>query len=196
MEVVVATVGVAEPQVVLTMGDITRMLDLDESAILFINHIVANHSDPDLLLLSATILGVDEGKYHIFSFRISTGEARLLLQLEQPPTGYSAQLTPAGYSPFRLSPDGRWLMVTYLVNRNPTEWAFELFDLREEEDQQLAVSYPHYPARFPFYDWTPDGRWLVIVEDGYLRLAAPGSQYERLTPYHFDACYYAAWVVN
>lgn len=196
MEVVVASVGVAEPQVVLTMGDITRMLDLDESAILFINHIVANHSDPDLLLLSATILGVDEGKYHIFSFRISTGEARLLLQLEQPPTGYSAQLTPAGYSPFRLSPDGRWLMVTYLVNRNPTEWAFELFDLREEEDQQLAVSYPHYPARFPFYDWTPDGRWLVIVEDGYLRLVAPGSQYERLTPYHFDACYYAAWVVN
>lgn len=194
MQVATSTLGVDLPHIPLHVGELAEVVDPEMPPLLFINHVTPSPVDPDLLLLSATTVGGSEPRYHFFSFRLSSGETRLLLQLGRLPTGDPALLTPTGHPPFRLSPDGRWLTVTYLAQASPASWRFLLYDLQEEQSQELTVHYPSYPSRFPYYDWTPDGRWLAIVDDGFLRLTAPAVGHQRIIRFEHNACLYAAWI--
>lgn len=194
MQIATSDIASDLPSIVMPVGDLARIVDAANPPLLFINYVTPNPADKDLLLIAATTVGAQTAKYNIFSLRLSTGEATLLQQFERLPSGYPSLLTPAGYPPFRLSPDGRWLLVTLLASPSPTTWSFQLYDLQEGETLSLNAYYPAYPSKFAFYDWTPDGRWLVIVEDGYLRLIAPGHGYQKLVSHRLDDCLYVAWV--
>ena len=194
MQIATSTAGSDLPHVVMPVARLAQLLDQANPPLLFINYVTVNPGDRDLLLLSATTVGSSTSKYNIFSLRLSTGEARLLQQFERLPSGYPSLLTPAGYPPFRLSPDGRWLLVTLLESATPTTWSFRLYDLQEQRALALSAYYPAYPSQFPFYDWTADGRWLVVVEDGFLRLIAPAEDYQKLVTHRLDDCLYVAWV--
>lgn len=194
MQIATSSVDDDLPRIVMPVTDLARLLDPEQPPLLFINYVTPNPANPDQLLVSATTVGATSAKYNIFSLQLSTAEPRLLLQFERLPSGYPSLLTPVGYPPFRVSPDGRWLLVTLLESTTPTTWSFRLYDLQEEETLALNAYYPQYPAQFPFYDWTSDGRWLAIVEDGYLRLIAPGNGYQKLASHRLDDCFHVAWV--
>lgn len=194
MQIATSQVGNDLPRIVTPVTELARLVDEANPPLLFISYATVNPADKDQLLLSATTVGGATSKYHIFSLRLSTGKARLLQQFERLPSGYPSLLTPAGYPPFRLSPDGRWLLVTLLESTSPTTWSFRLYDLQEEQALAVNAYYPEYPAQFPFYDWTPDGRWLAIVEDGFLRLIAPGFDYQKLVTHEMADCLFVAWV--
>lgn len=194
MQIAASKVGDDLPQIVMPVARLASLVDETNPPLLFINYVAVNPAHKDQLLLSATTVGASTSKYHIFSARLSTGEAQLLQQFERLPSGYPSLLTPAGYPPFRLSPDGRWLMTTLLESRSPTTWSFRLYDLQQDRPVTVNTYYPEYPAQFPFYDWTPDGRWLAIVEDGFLRLIAPGHDYQKLVTHEMANCLFATWV--
>ncbi len=194
MQIATAVAGEDLPRIVLPVAELARRLDENNPPLLFINHVAANPGDSDRLLIAATTVGLATAKYTIFSLRLSSGELQLLQQFERLPSGYPSLLTPAGYPPFRVSPDGRWLLVTLLANPSPSTWTFALYDLQEQESLAVSAYYPPYPSQFPFYDWTPDGRWLAIVEDGFLRLIAPAHGYQKLVTHGEGDCLYVAWV--
>lgn len=194
MQIATSRVGNDLPNIVTPVAQLSALVDEDNPPLLFISHAVINPADNDQLLLSATTVGAATSKYHIFAVRLSTAEARLLQQFERLPSGYPSLLTPAGYPPFRVSPDGRWLAATLLESTSPTTWTFRLYDLQEDKPLTVNAYYPEYPAQFPFYDWSPDGRWLAIVEDGFLRLIAPGHDYQKLVTHEMADCMFVAWV--
>ncbi len=194
MQIATSRVGNDLPNIVTPVAQLSALVDEDNPPPLFISHAVINPADNDQLLLSATTVGAATSKYHIFAVRLSTAEARLLQQFERLPSGYPSLLTPAGYPPFRVSPDGRWLAATLLESTSPTTWTFRLYDLQEDKPLTVNAYYPEYPAQFPFYDWSPDGRWLAIVEDGFLRLIAPGHDYQKLVTHEMADCMFVAWV--
>lgn len=194
MQIATSQVGNDLPHIIMPVSQLASLVDEANPPLLFISYVTVNPADNDQLLLSATTVGGATSKYHIFSLRLSSGEAQLLQRFERLPSGYPSLLTPAGYPPFRLSPDGRWLLVTLLENASPTTWSFRLYDLQEEQALAVNAYYPQYPAQFPFYDWTPDGRWLAIVEDGFLRLIAPAFDYQKLVTHEMADCLFVAWV--
>lgn len=196
MQVVTATVGIDLPNIVLPVQALGEALAAETVPLTFINYVSPNPGDPDLLFLWSTSVAATEGTHAIFSYRLSTGDLRLIAQFEQLPRGDPSRLTPAGYPPFTFSPDGRWLLVTSLEHLPARTWQFQLYDLQQETNRTLSVSYPGYPTRFPIYDWTADGRWLAIIEKGNLRLMAPATGRERIIPYRFENCLHVAWMTS
>ncbi len=194
MQIATGLVGEDLPHIVMPVTQLAELLDAQDPPLLFINYVAVNPADRDQLLLAATTVGAATAKYNFFSLRLSSGQVRLVQQFERLPSGYPSLLTPAGYPPFRLSPDGRWLLTTLLASPSPTVWTFHLSDLQQERSLEFNAYYPQYPAQYPFYDWTADGRWLAIVEDGFLRLIAPGYDYQKLVSHRLNDCFYVAWV--
>ncbi|MCA9874440.1 MAG: hypothetical protein KC441_12315 [Anaerolineales bacterium] len=185
--VVAGRVGSAEQEILFTNIDLQAALPRAATAV-FPKYISPNPADSHNLIIGASGIGELAGKYYIFTYE-ANGDITLHLQLHGTPNGNPAWLTPLGNPPFQVSPDGRWLILSKLRDT----WTFTLHDLAQNESQLLTTHYPPYPMRFPYYDWSGDGRWLVIADDGFLRLLAPDYDYERLIPYDFDACLFAAW---
>ncbi|MEJ2748631.1 MAG: hypothetical protein P8183_12115, partial [Anaerolineae bacterium] len=139
------------------------------------------------------------GKYNIFALQVSdwshtpTAELTLRLQLDDPPLGYPSLITPGGIPPVSFSPDGRWLVAAYLTTPPDDTWQVYLHDIPANQTQTITTSSPRYPANSLFFDWSADGQWLALVDDGFFKLAAPAAHYERVILHDFEACYFIAW---
>ncbi|MBP6469540.1 MAG: hypothetical protein KBE23_15640 [Chloroflexi bacterium] len=189
----------AEPAVLFTSADLLAVVAKTAAAAgagaaaaaaadIFPKYVVRSPADSGELIIAASGIGDLAGNYYIFTYQLNDG-LTLHLELDGAPNGNPAWLTPLGIPPFQLSPDGRWLILSKLRET----WTFTLHNLARNESSILTTHYPPYPMRFPYYDWSGDGRWLIIADDGFLRLLAPDYNYERLIPYEFDACLFAAW---
>jgi hypothetical protein len=108
---------------------------------------------------------------------------------------FQALLGPFPVHLLQLSPDFQFL----------TTFAFpyaNVENLAEGQIRFLALdpSEPFFPFSQSYetestdYDWSGDGRWLLLSETNALRLIAPGAQYDQLIPYNLGGCYDAAWV--
>lgn len=125
---------------------------------------------------------------------LSLYSSEVLLSLDDLPVGDPTTLTPTGYPPFSITPDGRWLVVTRFADSITNTWVLYLHDIDQNETKVLTLNYPAYPAPFPFFDWSADNQWLVLVDNGFLRLVAPDYGYERIVTHDFAACRYPAWI--
>lgn len=186
-------------QVVLTNRDLAQAAGIDEES-LSMRFVGANPGDPSTLLVQASGLKDYAGEYFIFSARLAgsqlpMGEPEIVFQLEREgsPGGDIGQLAPSGYLPFSASPDGRWLLISELSGTDPATRTFLLHDLQDNETRIISEGETVLPAQFPSYDWSDDGRWLVIAGDKFFRLMAPEYEYEQLVPHDFDYCGYARW---
>jgi len=110
--------------------------------------------------------------------------------------GHPGLITPTGYPPFGFSPDGRWLIASAYQDPPEEGWRLFVHDLQRGETEEYTAGYPTYPAQYPFYDWSADGNWLLVVDDGFLRLIAPAENYERLLPHPHDNCLFSAWIAE
>jgi hypothetical protein len=191
---VVADPATDRPSVWFHNSDLVRQLNPDNPPLFVISHVVPASRNGNVLLLAGTAIGAVDGKYNIFAYDGKSDIVSLLWQSDRAPSGFPSLLTPAGYPPFQLSPDGRWLLLTQLMEANPTTWRFVLVDVATGQQTHFDAYYPSYPAVFPFYDWSYDGQWLAIVDDGFLRLIAPAYDYQRLVTHGQDDCLFTAWV--
>ncbi len=134
-------------------------------------------TQPDLwyLIVMTVFDGMVEQSY-LLTFDQSSGEIAPLTTLD-----FSV-----GY-PLVLEGNGRYLTTVSSENNVPS---YFLYDLEAER----PYTYELPPAIYPQIDWSADGRWIVLPEDGLLRLIAPGSRYERPLFHGLDSCGTAVWV--
>jgi hypothetical protein len=210
MQIVMASIHDDQPRILLTTDDLVKKLNRHP---LSITYAAPDPADTKRLYLSVTNTGTDQD-FFLVSFRIppeaietASEELTVQLQLDDLPSGEATLLTPTGFPPFAFSPGGRFLLLVQrtrsddptavdLDSTAPAEsefWKLHLYDTHERETQTISLAHPAYPARFPFYDWSADGRWLIAADRGMLRLVAPEYGYERLIPHHFEACYHTGW---
>jgi hypothetical protein len=199
LELVMARLNNSEPQVVLDGEGVTAVLTDPATGTPSINTIAVHPSIPGLLILTGPEIRGAGGKYNIFTFQFddwtqsTSGTLTLRLQLDDPPLGYPAQLTSGGIPPISFSPDGHWLVAAHLTAPPEDTWQIRLLDIPANQTQTITTSSPRYPANSPFFDWSNDGQWLVLVDDGFFKLIAPAAGYERIILHDFDACYFTAW---
>jgi hypothetical protein len=181
-------------------NDLAHAAGIEEDGVLFIRYMEVNPTDPSLLLVSASGVRDYSGEYFVFTYRLPEEAEReaddpimLRVQRAGAPGGTPVLLTPTGYPPFLVSPDGRWLALSVLNSYDNRTWTFHLHDLENNQTKTLPDSFPIVPGRFPFLDWSADGQWLVVADDRFFRLIAPAHDYERLVPHDYDRCFYTVW---
>ncbi len=200
LELVIADLVDGDPQVVLDGDEVTAVLTDPATGTPSISYIAAHPTNPGLLTLAGPEIRGAGGKYNIFTYQFddwqksTAGTLRLRLQLDDPPLGYPSLITPGGIPPVSFSPDGHWLVAAQLAAPPDDTWQIYLHDISANQTQTITTSSPRYPANSPFFDWSSDGQWLVLVDDGFFKLIAPAAGYERIILHDFDACYFTAWV--
>ncbi len=196
MEIAARQIGSEKTRVLFNADDLAAAVDITERGKLFFKYIAPSPGDSNLILVAATGIGAYAGEYFIFSVELEDSGSVVMLRERRrgAPSGYPSLLTPTGYPPFSFSPDGRWLVFSELTGAQKDSWLFYLHNLQRNETQIVQTTFPAYPARYPFYDWSADGHWLVIVDDGFMRLVAPDYDFQRLVPHEYDACFFTAWM--
>ncbi len=200
LELVVATTENPNPVAVLDEAGVTTVLTDPNTGTPSISHITTHPTQPGLLVLAGPEIRGAGGKYNIFTFQFSdwaaapAGKLTLRLQLDDPPLGYPTVLTPSGVPPISFSPNGRWLVAAQISDPPDDSWQIHLHDIAANQTQIVKTSSPRYPANTPFFDWSSDSQWLILVDDGFLKLIAPAAGYERIILHEYDACYFTAWV--
>lgn len=205
MEIVLqsATTGIIQP--IVRARDLLPHFDAAGDGALRLQYVANGQGNSNVLYVAATpVAPGGEVRFYVVRLRLegdavdpstmTLAEADIIVALDDLPVGDPSLLLPTGYPPFAISPGGRWLVVVQFVDPITDTWRLFLHDTRSGATQQLDVTYPAYPARFPFYDWSEDGQWIVLVDRGYLRLVAPAYDYERIVPHDLTECRYPAWV--
>jgi hypothetical protein len=63
-----------------------------------------------------------------------------------------------------------------------------------------TIDFPHRPIEAPdfsnglVYDWSQDGRWLLVADQDQLHLITPGHNYNFSIPHNSTNCTGAAWI--
>ena len=185
--------------------DLRQQLDVPPKGTLRVQYVLANPADPRTLYLAATLVAPGRERFYVLRLRLggdvddlsaetTLADVKVALALDDLPIGDTTFLLPTGYPPFAITPDGRWLVIVQFLDAITNTWRLTLYDTQRDVTQSVTLNYPAYPARFPFYDWSADGQWLVLVDNGYLRLVAPAYGYERVVAHDLSACRYPAWV--
>jgi hypothetical protein len=204
-ELVMGSVGDDVIHTLLGPHDLAERLLSAEIGIAFVDFISVSPSDRKLLIMSARSYYGDLNRSYIISARlpsdfgesdsgIALDDLRLRLALDGLPRGYPGQIAASGNVPFMFSPDGRWLSLSRLEDPENNLWRVYVHDISADETKSFAARYPLYTFRYPFYDWSADGEWLILVDDGYLRLIAPAYDYRRLILHDLHSCFHVAWV--
>lgn len=205
MELVIRSAVTEVEHSLIRSADFLQQAKSDQKGALGIKYVTASPVDPNTLFVAATPAVGSNERYYVLKLRIDgdiaslsedvkLAEVEVILTLDDLPVGDPSILTPTGYPPFTLTDDGHWLMVVRFTDPVTNTWVIDLYDTARGETQTLTLNFPAYPAPFPFYDWSEDGQWLLVVDDGFLRLIAPGHDYERVVTHDFAACRYPAWV--
>lgn len=186
-------------------AELLRQIDGNLTGGFRIRYVVADPNDPNRLFLAGTPIADGGNHFYIIALSLSgdiitlspetaLSRVEVLLSLDGLPVGDQSTLTPTGYPPFVLTPDGRWLTVVRFADPVTNTWELYLHNVARQETKVITLNYPAYPAPFPFYDWSADGKWLLLIDDGFLRLVAPDYDYERIITHEYVACRYPAWV--
>lgn len=205
MELVLQSAATGETRPIIKSADLLRQIAPDLSGTLRIMHVTANPNDPRTIFLAGTPVTRGGGRFYVVELHLdgavastssaqSLSQVEVLLTLNDLPVGDRSRLTPTGYSPFSLTSDGRWLLVVRFADPVTNTWELYLYNVERRQTRTVTLNYPAYPAPFPFYDWSVGNDWLVLVDDGFLRLLAPDHNYERIITHEFAACRYPAWI--
>ncbi|MFQ5398442.1 MAG: TolB family protein [Anaerolineae bacterium] len=183
-QIMLAKIEGAPPRAWLSAADLAAAVtDRSNAQPVQIHAIVANPQRTGPVFIAATAQEGEgeEGGLWLFSVGPAGGEVRLRWQSDN-------RLGPQDALTF--SPDGRWLTVKSFAPTGTT-WQLTLLDTLTDEQRLLTTD---YPFAFPGFDWSADGRWLLLVGDGYLHLYAPAQEAHRLIVHEYDRCNFAAWI--
>jgi len=168
----------------------------------FIQHVsLGGQEHPRLLLYGRQYAG-DDSRYAILSLPLEksagrstvAGPVRLEMVLDRRPADLPSTADPNGHAPFVVSPDGRWLTAAYLAEQGSDSWVIVVVEIGRDRTLQYQVGYPGYSFSQPFFDWSGDGRWLLIVDETFIRLVAPEAGFERIVAHDKRNCSYPAWL--
>lgn len=184
----------------------TDQLDLSTSTSslekpIFIQHIESlKGRRPKLIMYGRQYAGVDSG-YVFLTLPLTSSKGQLVagpvqveLTIDRQPAPLPSASEPNGHVPFIISPDGRWLTVAYLADKASGLWHIQVVEIGGEAQALFSTHYPGYSFSHPFFDWSSDGRWLLIIDEDFMRLAAPATGFERVIAHDLRSCSYPAWI--
>ncbi|MBP8000026.1 MAG: hypothetical protein KA314_10000 [Chloroflexi bacterium] len=150
-----------------------------ERSPMFIYQAIQSPTEPaTLLILARTITHGTVDMSYLFTLDVNDGHLILLARDKR-----------LG-EPISFSSDGRY--VTRLAYES-LYWILTVHDLYTGNEQQWTASIANTVAWERRYDWTEDGRWLVLAEDDLLRLLAVGEEYEQRVLLPEPGCYAVGW---
>lgn len=177
----------------LTQEDLHFLLlaeELQSAGRVTMQRVMVSPSHPgQLLIWAATSITRMGGGYYVVRYDMAADEF-LFMHLTELPYDLNA-------FPPRLSPDGDWiaLMVNEQEEMNPTVLLHHLpgaETLRYPLGTAGGDNRDHALTRR--LDWTPDGRWAALVDDGAIRLIAAGDAYQYELIPDGMACQTAVWI--
>ena len=183
-EVLIADVAAVDPQVVLTMADITAVGPTGILAPATIRFVLTHPAQPSLLFIMA--LDALGREVYVFSYDLATEE--LALRLQSP------------IRPFHVlgfSPDGRWLVLTGSNNddSNPAGSPGSLYvqEIATQETQTYVLQFASFILS-PIFDWSADSQWLLFtVDDRLISLVAPDYAYQWVVAHGRENCTATYW---
>ena len=94
--------------------------------------------------------------------------------------------------PVFLTGSGRFLSILTFDSTASSDWGLTIVDLDRAAGSSLA-GISRYETAAAYYEWSADEQWLMLAEEGMLRLIAPEHGYERQIP-HRLGCHTAGWL--
>lgn len=188
-------------QRLLTIKDFTPPASQPDRAANYITFVTANPANSSELYVALRSYGDEHQQVKIYSVLLkdsaaglAVDEITLQLTLEGATVGYPSLAAPNGFVPFVVSPNGRWLSAGRPSPNAADTWLIHAHDTALNKSYVYSVGYPSSMFIHPYYDWSKDSNWLVIVDQNYFRLIAPAHNYERLITHDLQNCSHAAWV--
>ncbi|MEZ4590255.1 MAG: hypothetical protein R3D55_03830 [Chloroflexota bacterium] len=185
-QLMLANVDLSSPRVLLTNQSLVEQVPPlggvpDDVALLLAQPLPRN---PQVLAILATgrVDGTTLGHLYFYDYVAET-----MVQYVPLPDWQNATL--GGY---RFSPDGRFLLITY-ANPDETVTNMLIYDADGPAFFLVRLDGSTSLPRHFYASWSPNGDWLVLPENGYLRLWQRGSN-ERLLNFEGLGCVNAAWV--
>lgn len=177
------TLATGETRLLARTADYTRLLP--EAAPAYnsrITYMATTAAQPQQLIFAANVSAIFNSSQPtaLFSLDLSTGALELL---------YYEEITTTSYPPFQFSPDGRWLTLITYQRLNEAVIQLRLYDLTDTASAGRVIASGDYVA----YDWSADGQWLAVYNDGRLYALAPAFGYERLYVPGESKCHDVVW---
>jgi len=205
VELVLSDIFQGESLPISGLEQLEELLDKPTRQSTFIEFITTSKTETGQLLVYGRQYAGEDSQYFIFSASLigysgigdiqpNLVDARLIVALNTPPAGSPSASVPSGFAPFSVSPDGRWLTISTLEEKQEDRWSIHVYEIGEESTQKYITRYPSYTFRRPHYDWSADSQWLVIVDDGFLRLVSPTLGTERFMPHGLSSCAHPSWI--
>ena len=184
-EIVVATVDDPTPRTLLSSAELFQFLPHDQrTRRMNLAYVAPNPRRPDSLFIVARDEVAQDA--YVFLFDRATGQSTLRLTLG---ADFNHSLG--------FSPDGRYLVLTGVPHASR---AFGddlgpmlLHDIDANRTVPLLSRLPYFLPSV-VYDWTPDGRLLVALDDNLLGLIVPDTGQVRLLRHNAGACTSVAWL--
>lgn len=177
--------GDLSQRTLLTVDEITGTLSSSQTSEL--NHlafefVAIKPNEPDSLLIVA------KSPNHIYF--ISADRQGNKIELEHSTEDF---LTPEFLTDLRFSPDGRWLVIS------TNDLAYHVATIAFYDTIAKKTLHYRFHARYdlPMHwhmDWSADGAWLSIIDNGYIRLIAPEFDHQRLIVPDDLSCMAAVWI--
>ena len=200
MEIVIAGLD-QTPQRLLTINDFVASDPQEQSVTDYISYVSVNPANPHQLYVALRSYSDQNQRVKIYSVLLKESAETLVVDQITPQlildgaiVGYPSLVVPNGFIPFVLSPDGRWITANRPSPDTADTWLIYAHDTQQQQTHIYTISYPSSMFIHPYYDWSRDSNWLVIIDQNYLRLIAPAHNYERLITHDLQNCSHPAWV--
>ncbi len=184
-QVYVTDINGREPSVLFTAQDLPlERSDISNQQIPLRIDYVAPHPNNPAQLFVGTKLVLPGGIGYLFTYNWQDKTTSLLFEWDGEPT-----LARRGY---RFSPNGRFFLLT-TYREFSDAWHLYLYDTQLGTTQTVPLRGIYRLPLHWYLDWSADGNWLSLVENGSIHLLAPAYQYQ--TTLMFDPiCQTAVWV--
>ncbi|MCP5099465.1 MAG: hypothetical protein GY943_28250, partial [Chloroflexi bacterium] len=179
-----------ESELQLTAADLLAQLPvIERPEFAFLKYAALNPLNQDEILIATAATGMEEGSGHLFVYNVMTKEIQIRLAVKDPADSNWH---------YRFSPDGRYFLLTTTVGlaNDGHAWVLYLHDIVANTTEKIILDEAYLLPADMYMDWSSDGNWLSIVQDGFVRLIAPAHQAEKRLIPEDVYCSASVWVVD
>ncbi len=172
-------------EIVLTTEDLRAALPEEfNSQMLVIGHIAVDPQNPDSWIILSFLIGEDGNTEEALLYQFNLSEPTVtLLEVSQ------------NLRSFDLAGNGSRLAINR-YDVDDLSWKLSIFSIRDETNEPYTLTAGHITASPPWYGWSPDGKWLSMLNQGVLTLYNFADQEEFSFNTPSPGCSQTSWIAR